>query len=118
MLKTVHYNKKMALPIKVFEISDVVLKDPSYDVGARNERRLCLLYYGVTSGFELVHGVLDRLMQVLDIEACSPHEHHGYYIEPSNSKLCDNGGERERERRGERAPLLFCFFLFRSYLFS
>lgn len=28
ILKTICANKKMSLPIKVFEISDVVLKDP------------------------------------------------------------------------------------------
>lgn len=27
LLKTIHANKKMALPLKLFEISDVVLKD-------------------------------------------------------------------------------------------
>jgi hypothetical protein len=36
-------------------------------VGARNERRLCVVYYNKTSGFEIVQGVLDRMMQVLDV---------------------------------------------------
>lgn len=53
ILKTVASNKRVALPIKVFEISDVVLKDPTRDVGARNERRLCVIYYGQTSGLEV-----------------------------------------------------------------
>jgi phenylalanyl-tRNA synthetase beta subunit len=38
---------------QLFEISDVVLKDDSKDVGARNERRLCFGYYGQTSGLEV-----------------------------------------------------------------
>jgi phenylalanyl-tRNA synthetase beta chain len=38
----------------VFEISDVVLKDPTTDVGARNERRLCVVNYNKTAGFETV----------------------------------------------------------------
>jgi hypothetical protein len=32
------------LPIKLFEISDVILTDSSKDVGARNERRLVAVY--------------------------------------------------------------------------
>merc|ERR1712080_523804 len=38
LLKTIASNKNMALPLKLFEISDVVLKDTEKDVGARNER--------------------------------------------------------------------------------
>ena len=38
LLKTVHANKNLPLPLKVFEISDVVFRDPSKDVGARSVR--------------------------------------------------------------------------------
>lgn len=37
------------------------------EVGARNERHICALYYGKTPGFEIVHGLMDRLMQMLNI---------------------------------------------------
>ncbi|XP_016317773.1 phenylalanine--tRNA ligase beta subunit-like [Sinocyclocheilus anshuiensis] len=40
LLKTLAANRKMPLPLKLFEISDVVLKDETKDVGARNNRRL------------------------------------------------------------------------------
>ncbi|XP_055331886.1 phenylalanine--tRNA ligase beta subunit-like [Paramacrobiotus metropolitanus] len=67
LLKTIAGNKKMPLPMKVFEISDVVRKDATKDVGARNIRHFCAAYYGKTSGFEIVHGLLDRFMQLLGI---------------------------------------------------
>lgn len=67
LLKTVHANRKMPLPLKLFEVSDVVLKDPSADVNASNRRRLCALHYGKTSGFEIIHGLLDRVMQLLEV---------------------------------------------------
>ena len=38
LLKTVHANKNLPLPLKVFEISDVVFRDLSKDVGARSVR--------------------------------------------------------------------------------
>jgi len=67
LLKTIAANKKMPLPLKLFEVSDVVLKDPQTEVGAKNERRLCAVNCNKTGGFEVVHGMLDRIMQVLEV---------------------------------------------------
>ncbi|MCP6508638.1 hypothetical protein NL478_28140, partial [Klebsiella pneumoniae] len=66
LLKTTSANKKMPLPMKLFEVTDVVLKDSTSEVGARNERHVCALYYGKTPGFEIIHGLMDRLMQMLN----------------------------------------------------
>uniref|UniRef100_A0A6U2AIS2 phenylalanine--tRNA ligase n=2 Tax=Hemiselmis andersenii TaxID=464988 RepID=A0A6U2AIS2_HEMAN len=62
MLKTMGNAQKMPKPIKLFEITDVVLKDPTTDVGACNRRHLIAMYGGNTSGFEVVHGLLDHIM--------------------------------------------------------
>uniref|UniRef100_T2M4A1 Phenylalanine--tRNA ligase beta subunit n=1 Tax=Hydra vulgaris TaxID=6087 RepID=T2M4A1_HYDVU len=82
MLKTVANNKSHPLPVQVFEISDVVLLDSTKDVGARNERRLCAINCNKTPGFEVIHGLLDRLMTVLAVKptniASAPLE--GYHI--------------------------------------
>lgn len=54
VLNTVKSNKAMALPIRTFELSDVVLKDPKTEVGARNERRFAAIYGAAASaGFEV-----------------------------------------------------------------
>ncbi|CAK1543898.1 unnamed protein product [Leptosia nina] len=65
LLKTLAANKKMPLPLKIFEIGDVVLKDEAAETGAKNERRLCALYCGRAAGFQYVHGLLDRVMALL-----------------------------------------------------
>ncbi|CAH0723889.1 unnamed protein product, partial [Brenthis ino] len=65
LLKTLASNKKMPLPLKLFEISDVVLKDETAETGARNVRRLCAAYCGRAAGFQHVHGLLDRVMAML-----------------------------------------------------
>ncbi|XP_041420067.1 phenylalanine--tRNA ligase beta subunit [Xenopus laevis] len=78
LLKTIAANRKMPLPLKLFEISDVVVKDPSKDVGARNYRHLCAVYYNKNPGFEVIHGLLDRTMQLL---ALCPGE-NGYQTVP------------------------------------
>lgn len=67
LLKTLAANKKMPLPMKLFEVSDVVLKDETSEVGARNERWLCAVYSNKNSGFEIIHGLLDRIMQLLEV---------------------------------------------------
>lgn len=66
LLRTVCESKHMPLPLKIFEASDVVLNDKTTENGARNERRLAVVFYNKQAGFEIVHGVLDRLMQVLE----------------------------------------------------
>jgi phenylalanyl-tRNA synthetase beta chain len=53
--------------VKLFEVSDVLLLDPSTDVGARNERHLAGVYSGPSAGFEVIHGLVDRVMQLLEI---------------------------------------------------
>ncbi|XP_042314896.1 phenylalanine--tRNA ligase beta subunit [Sceloporus undulatus] len=77
LLKTVAANRKMPLPLKLFEISDIVVKDSTKDVGARNHRHLCAIYYNKNPGFEVIHGLLDRVMQLLDVP---PSKENGYYI--------------------------------------
>ncbi|CAG0893070.1 unnamed protein product [Cyprideis torosa] len=67
LLKTLAANKKMPLPIRLFEVSDVVLKDSATDVGAKNQRYVCLVNYNKSPEFEVVHGALDRLMQMLEV---------------------------------------------------
>lgn len=54
------------------------------DVGARNERRLAAVYYNKTPGFEVIHGFLDRIMQVLAIPFSETQGNNGYYIRASN----------------------------------
>ncbi|XP_015273113.1 PREDICTED: phenylalanine--tRNA ligase beta subunit [Gekko japonicus] len=77
LLKTIASNRKMPLPLKLFEISDIVVKDSTKDVGARNHRHLCAVYHNKNPGFEVIHGLLDRVMQLLDVP---PSKENGYYI--------------------------------------
>lgn len=67
MLKTLACNKSHALPLRLFQVSDTVRLDPLRDTGARNERHLSVAFASnASSGFELIHGVLDRVMLVLE----------------------------------------------------
>ena len=65
LLKTIRENKKHSVPIKVFEVSDVAFKDESLERKSRNERHFAAAFYGKSSGFEIVHGLLDRILSML-----------------------------------------------------
>mmetsp|Transcript_19300 Transcript_19300/g.24904 ORF Transcript_19300/g.24904 Transcript_19300/m.24904 type:complete len:640 (-) Transcript_19300:40-1959(-) len=74
LLKTLQHNKSASFTggFKLFEISDVVLPDSETVVtetvvGARNSRRVCAVYAGPTSGFEIIHGLVDRIMTLTEV---------------------------------------------------
>ena len=95
----------MPLPLKLFEISDIVVQDKdkgkrvwksqiqnvltdisSYnniesllvDVGARNHRHICVVNYNKSPGFEVIQGILDRIMQLTEVPYSK--RDRGYYI--------------------------------------
>lgn len=103
LLKTLSANKKLPLPLKLFEIADVILKDDDAEVGARNERRLCAVNCNKNAGFEVVHGILDRVMQVLEVPW---DKENGYSLKA-------NDGEKIIE---EFYSIINYYFLIRSSL--
>jgi phenylalanyl-tRNA synthetase beta chain len=97
LLKTLQHNKSASFTngFKLFEISDVVVVDKSHVltetvVGAKNVRKLAAVYAGPTSGFEIIHGLVDRIMTLTEV-APEPE-----YIATSAKKA--QGAEEEKYR--------------------
>jgi phenylalanyl-tRNA synthetase beta chain len=74
LLKTLEHNKSMSFAkgFKLFEISDVVVVDKQHVVtetvvGAKNIRKIAAVYAGPTSGFEVIHGLVDRIMTLSEV---------------------------------------------------
>jgi len=74
LLKTLQHNKSASFTggFKLFEISDVVIPDDEHVVtetivGAKNMRKVCAVYAGPTSGFEIIHGLVDRIMTLTEV---------------------------------------------------
>ncbi|KAF8458392.1 hypothetical protein BGX38DRAFT_1153599 [Terfezia claveryi] len=89
LLKTIRENRKHALPLKVFECSDVAFKDESQERKSRNERHFTAAWCGKTSGFEVVHGLLDRLMLILSqgfTEQGALEKEVGYWIDETSEE--------------------------------
>jgi phenylalanyl-tRNA synthetase beta chain len=73
VLKCLASNKHLPIPIKIFEIGDIVVQEPTLEVGARNVRRICALNAGHTADFAKLHGLLDQIMYQLK---CEPEHDH------------------------------------------
>ena len=84
ILKTIRENKNHALPVQVFEVSDVAFKDAGEKQRmARNERHVAAIYCNKAAGFEIVHGLLDKLMMMLDVPRIfngDEKAQRGYYL--------------------------------------
>jgi phenylalanyl-tRNA synthetase beta chain len=67
LFRSLRTNRSVALPVRLFQIDDVLLRDFTTDTGARNERRICAAVCNRTASVEVVHGLLDRIFEVLSI---------------------------------------------------
>lgn len=87
LLKTIRENRSHPLPIKIFETSDVVFKDTTRERQARNVRHAAAVWCNKTAGFEVVHGMLNRAMKMLEIPLIGNEDTQagtGYYIKESS----------------------------------
>lgn len=69
------------------------------DVGARNSRRFCAVYYNKSPGFEVIHGLLDRTMQLLEVKSVRG---DGYHIQAADGKKPWEGGGVETNNQDYR----------------
>eukprot|EP00761_Pharyngomonas_kirbyi_P014487 gb/GECH01014517.1/.p1 GENE.gb/GECH01014517.1/~~gb/GECH01014517.1/.p1 ORF type:complete len:591 (+),score=151.28 gb/GECH01014517.1/:1-1773(+) len=103
LLKTLASNKASQKPIQMFEVGDVILKDKSKDVGARNERQLGALYCSTTPGLEFVHGLLEKIMSKFQI----PNDYKkGYSIVPSSDPTFFDGNQAEIFLYGKKVGIM------------
>jgi phenylalanyl-tRNA synthetase beta chain len=69
VLKSLRTNRSVSLPLRLFQIDDVMLRDSSTETGSRNERRICAAYCNKAAGLENIHGLVDKIFEVLSITA-------------------------------------------------
>mmetsp|Transcript_5237 Transcript_5237/g.15228 ORF Transcript_5237/g.15228 Transcript_5237/m.15228 type:complete len:651 (-) Transcript_5237:1910-3862(-) len=103
LLKTFQHNKSASFAngFKLFEISDAVILDgenviTDTVVGARNVRKLAAAYAGPTSGFEIIHGLVDRVMTLVEVAP------EASYVATSGKKSSSTGGADEELYRVSR----------------
>lgn len=67
LLKTLRANRRSKVPIKLFEVGDVVLKDCNAEVLASNRRKVAAIYCATSAGFEIMQGLLESVMSTLGV---------------------------------------------------
>ncbi|KAE9397119.1 phenylalanyl-tRNA synthetase subunit beta [Gymnopus androsaceus JB14] len=80
LLKTIRENRSHSLPMKIFEA----------ERQARNERHAAAVWCNKTAGFEIVHGVFDRAMKMLEIPRISNSDSKavtGYYMKETSDPM-------------------------------
>ncbi|KAJ2598116.1 phenylalanine--tRNA ligase subunit beta, partial [Coemansia sp. RSA 1721] len=86
LLKTISENRKYPIPFKVFEVSDVMFKNPALERRAQTERRACALFSSRMAQFEIIQGLLDTVMQALYVAHTSAGSGvSGYYLEEAEN---------------------------------
>jgi phenylalanyl-tRNA synthetase beta chain len=86
LLKTLQNNAAIPVKegVKLFEVSDIVELDEKNDIGATNYRKFAAMYAGLTAGFEVIHGLVDRLMVLLQVgDADAEGDGLKYQIQPA-----------------------------------
>jgi len=89
LLKTIRENRSHPLPIKVFESTDIVLKDLSLERQARNVRHAAAVWCNKSAGFEVIHGLLDKVMKTLEVKRINSSDtksESGYYLKEKDGK--------------------------------
>lgn len=99
LLKTLRENRKSKVPIRLFEVGDVVLKNSEADVLASNRRMVAAVYCGTAAGFEVIQGLLESVMNTLGAKRGTGRD-DSWNIDGTN---CDD----ETMFPGRRASILY-----------
>jgi len=88
VLRTIQANTHISKPLKIFEISDVSVKEPiaakSRGTGVRNQRHLLAVCFNVKADMDTVHALLDNLMLKLKVPFQEEGQKTGYRLQPDD----------------------------------
>ncbi|MBW2526001.1 MAG: phenylalanine--tRNA ligase subunit beta [Deltaproteobacteria bacterium] len=65
VMSALHDNRRRPMPLKLFELDNVVLLDGTRDYGNREERRLCFAEAGRDAGYASARSTLDAMLREL-----------------------------------------------------
>jgi phenylalanyl-tRNA synthetase beta chain len=93
LLKMLKANKHRELPIKLFEVGDVVIPDDSTDTGAKDTRVLSLVSMHSKARFSEIRSYTDRLLEELGIDYTVQPCKEPYYLNGRGGAIIYNGQE-------------------------
>ncbi len=93
ILKMLSYNKDKRKPIKLFELSEVVKIDKSFEAGAKNVYHLAAVSMHVDASFTEVRMVLEAILDRLGVKYEVKRGNHNSFIEGRVAEIIVNGEE-------------------------
>ncbi len=93
LLKTLSFNKEKKKPLKLFEISDVVVLDKDMEAGARNEIHMAAVSMHLDANFTEMRMALETVLDRLEVEYSFSRGNHRSFIEGRVASLEVNGEE-------------------------
>lgn len=100
LLKTLRENRRCKVPIKLFEVGDVILKDDKAEVLASNRRKVAAIYCATSAGFEVMQGLLESVMSTLGAKRGDGREKGTWSID---AQSCTDGAFF----KGRRANIMY-----------
>ncbi|CAN8071278.1 unnamed protein product [Agarophyton chilense] len=100
LLKTLRENRSAKVPVRLFEVGDVVLKDKNSEVLACNRRKVAAIYCAQSAGFEVIQGLLENVLNTLGLKRGKGEEKGCWSLD---AKSCSDGAFFE----GRRANIVF-----------
>lgn len=90
-LKAVYYNRNKSLPLKIFEVNEVVLPDSSKDVLSKTKNKMSCLICDDAVSFTDIKGVLDNLLLVFGKEFDLDVKDFEFFIKGRSASIMFNG---------------------------
>jgi phenylalanyl-tRNA synthetase beta chain len=79
VMQALHENRRRPMPLRLFELDNVVHLDDSSPTGAREERRLCFVEAGRDAGYASARAALDSILRELGATAAyAPLDHPSF----------------------------------------
>jgi len=92
LLQALYENRKRPMPLRLFEIDNVVALEPGAETGIREERRVGFVEMGPESGYATVRSVLDAILREMGQEATYSVNNDPAFIPGRGASVVTSGG--------------------------
>jgi phenylalanyl-tRNA synthetase beta chain len=96
LLQALYENRKRPMPLRLFEIDNVVILDPEAETAIREERRLGFVEMGPEAGYATVRSVLDAIMREMGQEGTYSINDDPMFIPGRGASVITNDGSHGR----------------------
>ena len=87
LLQALYENRKRPMPLRLFEIDNVVLLDPTAETGVREERRVAFVEMGPNAGYASVRSVADAIIREMGLQGSYTSDSDAAFVEGRSARV-------------------------------